>query len=71
MSNLVVLKEGRWIVDISQVASVFITKRCDNIYVALKGCEEMERFYDTKAECEIDYKVLSEALLSHHAETEI
>lgn len=62
MSNFITLKDGRWILDASEIASVFMTKDQDRIYVALKRVEEIDRYYDNRLECSNDYKMIVEAV---------
>lgn len=62
MSNFITLKDGRWILDASEIASVFMTKDQDRIYVALKRVEEIDRYYDNRLECSNDYKMIVEAI---------
>lgn len=62
MSNFITLKDGRWLLDVSEIASVFMTQRQDYIRVALKRCEEIELYYDNRLECSNDYKTVVEAV---------
>lgn len=62
MSNFITLKDGRWLLDVSEIASVFMTKDQYHIHVALKRGEEIDRYYDNRLECSNDYKMIVEAV---------
>lgn len=62
MSNFITLKDGRWLLDVSELTSIFMTQRQDYIRVALKCGEEIERYYDNRLECSNDYKMVVEAV---------
>lgn len=71
MKKLVVLKEGLWLLDLSEVTSLIMDGGQKHIFVVFKNSVETEQYYKYSSDCENDFKTIVDGLMSLNAEQQL